>query len=56
MTEQYKPKCPTCGSPNVERIPSRFSEDPGPEAVRMLIFGRRKDEKQFRCKNCGYEW
>jgi len=58
MTQQYRPKCPTCGSPNVEKIPSRFSEDPKAEAVRILVFGRRRQrhERQFRCKDCGYEW
>ena len=56
MTEQNRPKCPTCGSTNVQKIPSRFSQDPKAEAVRTLILGRRRDEKQFECRNCGYKW
>ncbi|MDD4903334.1 MAG: hypothetical protein PHV11_03785 [Candidatus Bipolaricaulis sp.] len=58
--EQYKPKCPTCGSPNVKKIPTNWqSQDRqivAGEAIRTLLLGKRKDVKQFECENCGYEW
>lgn len=48
----YTPKCPTCGSPDIERIGA------GEKVVSAAMFGlfSRKIHKQFRCKNCGYEW
>ncbi len=56
----YRPKCPTCGSPNVEKIPTNWqSSDPDivkGEAIRTLLLGKRKNVKQFRCLNCRYEW
>ena len=58
--EVNKPRCPTCGSTNVEKIPSRLISKDGTvvtaEAVRFLVFGARKNEKQFACRNCGYKW
>lgn len=46
------PKCPTCGSTNLERI-SLSSK-----VVSTALFGlfSTKRHKTFRCKNCGYEW
>ena len=38
--QQYIPKCPTCGSPNIQK--------------QFLTGGWFS--KQFRCNNCGYEW
>lgn len=48
----YTPKCPTCGSPNLEKIGA------GEKLVDVAIWGwaSRKPGKQFKCKNCGYEW
>lgn len=48
----YTPKCPTCGCPDLEKIGA------GEKAVSAAMFGlfSKKIHKQFRCKNCGYEW
>lgn len=41
-----QPKCPTCGSTNVKKIPAFFQVPAFPGGA----------YKQFRCKNCSYEW
>lgn len=48
----YTIKCPTCGSPNCERISGTA------KAVSAAAFGLygNKRNKQFRCKNCEYMW
>lgn len=45
-------KCPTCQSPNIERI-NQISK-----AVSLAAWGlsSRKIGKTFHCKNCGYYW
>ena len=50
--EQNIPKCPTCGSTNVEKI-STTSKAIGFVAVGVFSsnFG-----KTMHCKNCGYKW
>lgn len=50
--KQYTPKCPTCGCPDLDKIGA------GEKAVSAAVFGlfSKKIHKQFRCKNCGYEW
>ena len=47
-----KPKCPTCGSTNIEKISTLN------RAVSIGIVGLASDKigKQFCCKNCGYKW
>lgn len=48
----YVPKCPTCGSANVQKI-SDLRKAGG--AILFGIFS--KDAKsQFECRNCGYKW
>lgn len=49
---KYVPKCPTCGSPDIEKIGT------GAKLIDVAIWGwaSRKPGKQFKCKNCGYEW
>lgn len=49
---KYTPKCPTCGCPDIEPI-SGISK-----AASFAMWGifSGKIRKQFRCKNCGYEW
>lgn len=46
------PKCPTCGSTNLERI-SLSSK-----VISTALFGllSTKRHKTFCCKNCGYQW
>ena len=50
--EQNIPKCPTCGSTNIEKI-STTSKAIGFVAVGVFSsnFG-----KTMHCKNCGYKW
>ena len=52
QTPKYIPKCPTCGSPDIEKISSTS------KAVSFALFGifSNKVKHQFKCKNCGYEW
>lgn len=48
----YTPKCPTCGSPDLEKIgtASKVLD------VAFWGFASGKVKKTFHCKNCGYEW
>lgn len=52
VRQQYKPKCPTCGSSNLKKFTDAS------KAIDTLIFGRfgTKRYKTFHCNNCGYEW
>lgn len=47
-----KPKCPTCGSTNIEKISA------GKKLAGSMLFGLfSKDAKcTFHCKNCNYKW
>ena len=46
------PKCPTCGSTNIERIPV------GKKLTGGALFGLLSSNvrKTMHCKNCGYKW
>lgn len=48
----YTPKCPTCGSPDLEKIgtASKVLD------VALWGFASGKVKKTFHCNNCGYEW
>lgn len=48
----YTPKCPTCGSPDLEKIgtASKVLD------VAFWGFASGKVKKTFHCNNCGYEW
>ena len=46
------PKCPTCGSPDVEKI-SLTSKVVGGALFRLFSSNVRKT---MHCKNCGYKW
>ncbi len=46
------PRCPTCGSTNVERI-SNINRG---ISVAMWGMMSKKINKSFKCKNCGYTW
>lgn len=46
------PKCPTCGSTNIEKI-STLSKATGAYMFGLLSKTARS---QFKCKNCGYKW
>lgn len=47
-----KPKCPTCGSQNVQKIGGL--ERAG--SVAILGAFSNKINKSFKCNNCGYTW
>ena len=47
-----KPKCPTCGSTNIEKISTLNRA----VSIRMVGLASDKIGKQFCCKNCGYKW
>lgn len=48
----YTPRCPTCGSPDLEKIgtASKVLD------VAFWGFASGKVKKTFHCNNCGYEW
>ena len=49
---KYIPKCPTCGSPNIEKLGMVG------KMVSTELFGLASNSigKTFKCKNCGYNW
>lgn len=51
-TNQYIPKCPTCGSPDIEKI-SLSSKVVGGALLGLFSSNVRKT---MHCKNCGYKW
>lgn len=50
--EANKPKCPTCGSINIEKISTTS------KVIGATMFGllSKTARSQFKCKNCGYKW
>lgn len=50
--KQYVPTCPTCHSPDIEKISGTS------KVVDAMIWGiwSKKAGKTFKCRNCGYEW
>ena len=46
------PKCPTCGSTNIEKIGGL---ERGASVVMWGLFSK-KINKSFKCKSCGYTW
>ena len=50
--EDNLPKCPTCGSTNIEKISL------GKKAVGGALFGLFSSDvrKTMHCKNCGFKW
>lgn len=53
LVQEFKPKCPTCGSENVNKISSanKFTS-----IVAFGLFAIGKINKHFKCNNCGYKW
>lgn len=49
---KYTPHCPTCGSPNIEKISisQKITGD------FFWGFKSQNVRNQFHCKNCGYKW
>lgn len=49
---KYAPKCPVCGCPHLDKIGA------GSKLIDVSVWGfaSKKPGKQFKCKNCGYEW
>lgn len=52
QAEANIPKCPTCGSTDLEKISDLK------KATHWLAFGllSKTARSQFRCKKCGYKW
>lgn len=52
VKEDNTPKCPTCGSTNIEKISL------GKKAVGGALFGLFSSNvrKSMHCKSCGYKW
>ena len=51
-TQPNTPKCPTCGSTNIEKIGGM--ERAG--SIAMWGIFSKKINKTFKCKKCGYTW
>lgn len=49
---KYLPKCPTCNSPDVEKIGGL---ERGVSVFTIGIFSK-KINKSYKCNNCGYMW
>lgn len=51
-TDKNVPKCPTCGSTNIEKI------SVGKKAFGGMMFGIFSSDvrKSMHCKSCGYKW
>ena len=51
-SDKYIPKCPTCGSPNIERI------DNSKKLIGAILFGLFSSNVRntMHCNNCGYKW
>ena len=49
---RHVPRCPTCGSPNIEKISI------GKKITGDFFWGFKSQNvrSQFHCKNCGYKW
>lgn len=47
-----KPKCPTCGSTNIESINAVTRG----AALGLFGLASKTARSQFRCKSCGYKW
>lgn len=52
IREDNIPKCPTCGSTNIQKI-STVSKIVGASLFGLLS---RTANSQFKCNNCGYKW
>ena len=52
VEKDNRPKCPTCGSTNIEKISL------GKKAVGGALFGLFSSNvrKSMHCKSCGYKW
>ena len=52
VEKDNRPKCPTCGSTNIEKISL------GKKAVGGALFGifSSNVRKSMHCKSCGYKW
>jgi transcription elongation factor Elf1 len=52
-TQEFQPKCPTCGSPNVEKI---SVANKAKNALLWGVFSLGRLSKTFHCKQCKYVW
>lgn len=54
LQKAYIPRCPTCGCPDISRIPSHQSSLDINNSVMAIVTNRTG--KTFVCNNCGYTW
>lgn len=54
VAKTYIPKCPTCGCPDISRIPNRQSSLDINNSIMAIVTNRTG--KTFVCNNCGYTW
>ena len=50
---QYQPRCPACGSTNVEKISTASKVGAG---IAFGVFSLGHISKTFKCKDCGYKF
>lgn len=50
--EEYIPRCPTCQSPDVERLSTATKI----VSTGFFGLGSKTIGKTYKCKNCGYYW
>ncbi|HKZ45840.1 MAG TPA: hypothetical protein VJ202_00470 [Thermodesulfobacteriota bacterium] len=53
VAKEFQPKCPTCGSPDVERITAANKVK---NAALWGVFALGHLSKTFKCNNCGQKW
>jgi len=51
--EPFTPKCPTCSSPDVEKISLKNKVGAG---LLLGVFALGRISKTFKCNSCGYKW
>ncbi len=53
ITQEFKPKCPTCGSPDIEKI---SVANKAKNVLLWGVFSLGRVSKTFRCQHCDYVW
>ena len=47
------PKCPTCGSTDIEKISGSSKVE---KAILFGVFALGSISKTYKCNNCGHQW
>lgn len=53
QSQEFRPKCPTCGSPDIEKITAANKVK---NAALWGVFALRHLSKTYKCNNCDYKW